>query len=58
MDISADLQLYASHRDFLEKVALLHKANWYVSNIFSYSNQKIYIYIYEYISKLFNLEGN
>ena len=28
MDISSSLDLYASHRDFIEKVALLHNAHW------------------------------
>lgn len=27
-DLSADLQLYASHSDFLRKVALRHSAHW------------------------------
>ncbi len=30
MDLSAELQLYASHSDFLKRVALMHKAHWLV----------------------------
>lgn len=28
IDISSDLSLYASHKDFIEKTASHHKANW------------------------------
>ena len=28
MDVEANLQLYASHRDFIEKVVVEHGAQW------------------------------